>query len=54
MNATKRGALMGAFIGVIAAGMNWDGNIIAASASIMLGSVIGYLIGRRFDARNPK
>ncbi len=45
MSAGKRGLLIGALVGCIAAFTNWDGRLIVAASSIGTGAFIGWAIG---------
>ena len=45
ISTSRKGASAGAFVGVVVAVVNWEGNIVVASGSIITGAAIGWVVG---------
>ena len=50
---SRRGMLAGAFAGGVAAIGNWEGNVIVAASSVIVGTAIGWAIGYFLGKRKP-
>lgn len=51
-STVRKGTLAGALAGFVAAAANWDGNIVVALSSIMIGAAIGWVVGYYLGKRS--